>query len=230
MNLIDGGQAALNQKPSYRATPGDWISGSGHAHSFAAHRFLKELAYYRNYLVQLGGGEKLPNTWLLQFRDDFRRLLNDETLLVVHSFMFAGDRNLQPVFIWLMRRYANRFRLCDIDEFCCDPSPAVRKHAAKALRRLEAWPALSDMLRAYPDDARVRWFATAPIRKRTFRESLEKYSKTVEQSHADEVVTPSRMPFWRREGFWERTPPKSVLAIRRVLRRIRHLVRWGNVP
>jgi hypothetical protein len=227
MNLIDTSQSAFNQKPCYRVTAGDWMCGSGHAHSLAAHRFLRDLVSYRRRLVELCGDEKLPNTWLLQFRDDFRRLLNDETVLVVNSFMLVGDRNLQPVFIWLMRRYANRFRLCDIDEFCDDASPAVRKHAAKALRRLEAWPALGDMLRAYPDDKKVRWFATAPIRKRTSRESLEKYSESIEQSHAHEVVTPSRMPFWRRESFWERTPPKSVLAIRRMLRRIRHLVRWN---
>jgi hypothetical protein len=227
MNLIESGEAAFNQKPSYRATPGDWVRAGGHARSLAAHRFLNQLVCYRNYLRQLHLGEELPITWLLGFRNDFRRLILDENLAVIHSFMLVGDDQLRPIAIWLTSQLANRTRLFDIEEYCDDPSPVVRKHVAKALRKLEAWPLLGKMLTADPDDAKLHWFASAPIRQRPFSESLEKYSQTVDQSHADEVVTPSRMPFWRRESFWERTPPKSVLAIRRVLRRIRHLVRWG---
>ena len=41
------------------------------------------------------------------------------------------------------------------------------------------------------------------------------------------LYTPSQMPFWALEESWDYTPPKSVQLIRRMLRRIRHWVRWG---
>jgi hypothetical protein len=41
------------------------------------------------------------------------------------------------------------------------------------------------------------------------------------------VSTSSRMPYWALERSWERSPPKSIVFIRRMLRRIRHWVRWG---
>jgi hypothetical protein len=53
------------------------------------------------------------------------------------------------------------------------------------------------------------------------------YKRDVDDSHADEVATPSRMPFWSVEKSWEYTPPKNTQLIRRMLRRIQHWVRWG---
>jgi len=131
------------------------------------------------------------------------------------------------LYIWLLSQYADRFRLRGIDYFCEDPSPTVRKHVAKALRRLEAWQLLDRMVTAYPGDDVVGWFAKAPIRKLELSEKLRRYKAGVDDSRSEEVATPSRMPFWALERNWERTPPKSVLLIRRVLRRIRHWVRWG---
>jgi hypothetical protein len=63
--------------------------------------------------------------------------------------------------------------------------------------------------------------------RRSFTERLDNFTRNVDDSHADEVFTPSRMPFWALERSWEYTAPKSVVLIRRMLRRIRHWVRWG---
>jgi hypothetical protein len=98
---------------------------------------------------------------------------------------------------------------------------------AKALWRLEAWLLLEEMATLYPEDAKVRWFAESRVTHRPFRERLSNFVKSVDDSHADEVATPSRMPYWAREKSWEYTPPKSRDLIRRMLRRIRHWVRWG---
>ena len=54
-----------------------------------------------------------------------------------------------------------------------DPSPQIRKHVAKALRRLEAWSLLDEMAAAYPDDDKIQWFANAPTTHRPFAERLE---------------------------------------------------------
>jgi hypothetical protein len=119
--------------------------------------------------------------------------------------------------------------LYGLPPFRFDPSPQIRKHVAKALRRAEAWVLLDDMARAFPSDAKVQWFACAnlPASKRSFAERLHNFAQHVDDSHVGEVYTPSRMPFWALERRWDRTAPKSVVLIRRMLRRIRHWVRWG---
>ena len=151
----------------------------------------------------------------------------DETVVAIRHFVYAGDPTLRHIFIWLLSQAADRFRLRGISDFCYDPSPQVRKHVAKALRRLEAWWLLQEMARAFPDDATVQWFAHAPLSHRPFPDRLRNFVRNVDDSHADEVVTPSRMPFWRLEREWEGRGPKSVWYIRVMLWRIRRWVRGG---
>jgi hypothetical protein len=93
---------------------------------------------------------------------------------------------------------------------------------------VEAWALLNEMAAAYPDDAKIQWYAGAPTTGRSFAKRLKRFTSGVDKSHADEVATPSRMPFWAIESFWTYTPPKSVAVIRRMLRRIQHWVRWGT--
>jgi hypothetical protein len=83
------------------------------------------------------------------------------------------------------------------------------------------------MATLYPQDATIQYFANSPVTHRPFAERLSNYVASVDDSHAGEVATPSRMPFWALENSWDYTPPKSVQLIRRMLRRIRHWVRWG---
>jgi hypothetical protein len=217
---------AFNQKPAYRTRPRDWFFSGGHAHRRATSRFLDELANYRRSLVESRASAPNDRTWLLAFRGDFRRMRGDETVTALQDFLRYGDPSLRHVAIWLLSQAADRFRLRGIVDYSDDPSPQVRKHVAKVLRRLEAWYLLDDMARANSQDARIQWFASTPIH-RPFGERLESFARTVDDSHTGEVFTPSRMPFWALERSWNRTPPKSVALIRRMLRRIRHWVHWG---
>jgi hypothetical protein len=128
---------------------------------------------------------------------------------------------------WLMGEFSDRKYLYELTVFRHDPSLQIRRHVAKALRRLEAWSYLRDMAAANRSDVRIQWFATAPTIHAPFAQRLENYKRCVDGSQAGEVATPSRMPFWTGVRSWERTPPKSVAYIRRMLRRIRFWVRWG---
>jgi hypothetical protein len=216
---------AFKQKPTYRARPGDWVAGAGHARRKAAGRFLHELSSYRRRIQELYG--VAPITWLLAFRNDFRRIQGDETVAVLRDFLRYGDPDLRHIAVWLLSQCADRFRLRGITDYRDDPSPQVRKHVAKALRRLEAWYLLDEMARLDRDNKTIQWFARAPNNYRPFDERLASFVRTLDDSYADEAIAPSRMPFWAFERSWERTPPKTVLYIRRMLRRIRHWVRWG---
>jgi hypothetical protein len=219
-------QGAFMSRPSYRTTAEDWYRNGGHVRASTASRFLQELCEYQHRLMSFYDG-KIPRTWLLKFRQEFRQLEEQRAALVMQRFISLGDPALRHVFIWLLSKVASRFFLRGLDEYCDDPSPVVRKHLAKALRRLEAWPLLEKMATAHPDDERLRWFATAPTTKRPFRDRLRDFRTTLDDSRAAEVVTPSQMPFWAQEKSWSRTAPKSAAMIRRMLRRIRHWVRWG---
>ena len=165
---------------------------------------------------------------MLRRRADFRRIIEDAHPAVMQLYLYKCPAEMAPLAIWLWGRCADRFRTFGLAAYCHDPSPHVRRRVAKALRRLEAWSYLRMMAAAYPDDARIQWFATAPTVHRSFDVRLRNFKRIVDDSHAGEVVTPSRMPYWATETFWEYTPPKSVDTIRRMLRRIRHWVRWGR--
>jgi hypothetical protein len=168
-----------------------------------------------------------PHSWLLPYRDDLRRAIQFSRLEPIKLYLTRCPIEMVPVAIWLWGKCADRFRLYGLSAFCYFPSSIVRKHVAKALRRLEAWSLLDDMAAAFPGDERIRWFANASISHGPFAERLANFKCNVDDSHAREVVTPSRMPFWAAERAWDLTPPKSVHLIRRMLRRIRHWVRWG---
>jgi hypothetical protein len=173
-------------------------------------------------------------SWLLAHREElhdvyagFNPHCNGGEVAVVRWYMASCPLEMLPICIWLLGKCADRFRLYGLQEYRHHQSPRVRREVAKALRRVEAWAFLSDMAATYPDDARIQWFATAPNTHRPFGQRLARFKKSVDDSHAGEVVTPSRMPYWSIEKSWDYTPPKSVELIRRMLRRIRHWVRWG---
>jgi hypothetical protein len=130
-----------------------------------------------------------------------------------------------PLGVWLWGKCADRFRLYGLSAFCHDRSPQVRKHVAKALRRLEAWTFLQEMATANPDDVMIQQFATPPTSHRPFPERLTNFARNVDDSRAGEVVTPSQMPFWRLQRDWEGRSPKSGWYIRLMLWRIRRWVR-----
>src|SRR3954469_24466337 len=166
-------------------------------------------------------------TWLLKYRVNFRWVIQFGLLEPIKLYVADCPREMLPVAVWLWGRCANRFRLYGLSAFVNDPSPVVRKHLAKALRRLEAWTLLNEMAAAHPDDEKVQWFATARTSHRVFADRLQNFMTAVDSSRAEEVTLKSRMPFWSKDQSWERTPPTSVLFIRRMLVRIRRWVRLG---
>jgi hypothetical protein len=192
-----------------------------------AFELLKQMESEWAQEVAQGDDDSKRRARMLRHRADFRRIIARGHPAAIKLYLSACRPEMVPLAVWLWGRCADRFRLYGLSAFCHDPSPEVRRHVAKALRRLEAWALLREMAEAYPDDEKICWFATAPTTHRPFVERLKDYASSVDDSHADEVATPSRMPFWSLERMWERTPPKSVLAIRRMLRRIQHWVRWG---
>jgi hypothetical protein len=188
---------------------------------------LKRIESQRAAAISSATLRAAPHSWLLPYRGDLRRAIQHSRLEPIKLYLTRCPPDMVPVAIWLWGKCADRFRLYGLSGFCYYKSPTVRKHVAKALRRLEAWSLLDEMAAAFPDDQKIHWFASAPISHGPFEERLENFKRNVDDSHAGEAATPSRMPFWAAERVWDYTPPKSVALIRRMLQRIRHWVRWG---
>jgi hypothetical protein len=173
--------------------------------------------------------------WLLPYRDRFRAIIHSHhgnslsgvDVGAIQYYMAYCPPSMIPICAWLIGRCSSRYRLFGLAELSRGSSRQVRKHLAKALWRLEAWHLLDEMASRYPHDEKVQWYASSVTVHRGFDERLKNYLADVDDSHADEVITPSQMPFWALQTSWDVTPPKSVAAIRRILERIRHWVRWG---
>lgn len=187
---------------------------------------LKRIDDERSQRAQRSGEVRRSN-WLLKYRAELRDSFEFYHIDAIRFYLASCPSDMVPVCVWLWGKCADRFRLFGLSCFCHSSSPQVRRHVAKTLRRVEAWALLDEMAAVYPDDARILWYATAPTTHRSFAKRLKKFTANVDDSHADEVFTPSRMPFWACEHTWERTPPKSLDLIRRILRRIQHWVHWG---
>jgi len=172
--------------------------------------------------------------WLLSFRREIRCIPIVDSLLgrrgaveAIRYYMAFCPHEMIPICFWLIGRCSERFHSYPLSKFCCRQSSQSRKHLAKALRRLQERWLLENLAGLYPEDTRLQRIATDVFRFRSFRERLAAYASGVDDSQAGEAHTPSQMPFWSLEPEWERTPPKSIELIRRILRRIQHWVHWG---
>jgi hypothetical protein len=170
--------------------------------------------------------------WLLPYRRAIRRIFygvdrrfNEGQLDLLRFYLSTCPREMIPICIWLISHCTDRFHLCELKLFCFDPNPRIRKHLAKALRRLEAWSLLAEMAAAYPGNEAIQWFAKTPTTHRPFRERMSDYLKRVDDSHATEAAGPSRMPYWSLYTPWQGRPAKSAWFIRQILWRIRRWVR-----
>lgn len=190
-------------------------------------KLLKRIDADRRQRISTSGCSEMGIGWLLPYRSSFRRAIARGRVGSIKIYVRDCPREMIPLCVWLWGECADRFRLYGLGSLGHDGSPRVRRSVAKALRRLEAWSRLNEMAAAYPEDAKVQWFATTTNRRRPFPDRLRNYKLNIDDSHAGEVVTPSSMPYWARDKAWDYTPPKSVDLIRRMLRRIRHWVRWG---
>lgn len=162
-------------------------------------------------------------TWLLRYRPQFRRFDNAFPAAMYWRLRQCPD-SMKPIAIWLLGRRALRIDHLGLFEYALNASPAGRRHAARALRRVEAWEKLRTLAKLSPDDPKIRWYAYTPVAKRNFDERLRNFAEHVDHSHAAEGALPSRMPLWFANFDWVRHPPKPAEFIRRLLQRIHRLV------
>jgi hypothetical protein len=213
--------------------PGVPLTRSAHFRRTSTYKVLCTVEAACREAAKCGGSTGL-RSWLSPYRQDLRGIYadfnpncNEGETGIIRWYMTSCPLEMLPICIWLLGKCSNRFRLYGIGSYRHHVWSRVRVQVAKALRRSEAWKLLKDMAATYPYDARIEWYASAPNTPRPFGERLSQFAKTIDDSHAGEVVTPSRMPYWAMEKSWDYSPPKSIAAIRRMLRRIRHWVRWG---
>lgn len=190
---------------------------------FAVMRFLTDLLVRRD---ELQSSDQLTSAWLLPYRAELRGILEDKPCAGL--WRYARDRSPEdaclPVAIWLLGRTAWRGCTYELEEVGSDRVPAVRRHLARALSRVEAWPRLRELAATYPDDRRLQALFRVGQSER-FTENLKRFVQHVDDSHAAEAALASRMPLWMRDELGEETPPKSASWIRQMLLSIQRWVR-----
>jgi hypothetical protein len=217
-------------RPVRRRTP-FW---AGDITSTYVFKLLKRMEAASEHAESLRRHDLKHRLWTLPFRRELRLLfagydtrVNVGEVDIVRSYLLTCPPAMIPICVWLIGHFRSGMPIHELASLRHSLSPSVRRHLAKTLRRLEAWSLLRVMAGENPNDDRIQWFATAPTTHRPFLERLEIFAASLDDSHAGEVATPSRMPYWEHHHRWTYTPPKSVATIRHFLRRIRHLVRWG---
>jgi hypothetical protein len=191
-----------------------------------AAKLLRQVEAARVNRDSSGDWPSLNYDWLLSYRNEIRKVIDGRESESILRYLAKCPRAMVPFGVWLLAKCSDRFRTNHLADFCRHPSPAVRKHVAHALWRLEAWHRLASMAKEWPEDEAVQRFAAkavASIESRPFDERFNRYARHVNQSHAPDAAAASRMPYWALNPSWSRTPPKSVEFIRRMLQRIH---RW----
>jgi hypothetical protein len=214
------------QAPAPR-TPSVWKKLFKRRRQHGVIRFLNEL--HERLLASQHPAVNLQRTWLVPFRPQFRHAIQNEAAPALRYYLASCPPEMTPLAVWLLGRCADSCRLYDLPDFARDASPVVRRHAARALRRLEAWSQLEDVARLFPNDRRLQWYAYATIIKRPHSERLRSFTQFVDASNAAAAAGPSRMPLWFGDLDWIRRPPKSGAYIRRLLMHIHRLVHGGRV-
>jgi len=168
---------------------------------------------------------KNASSVLLASRNDLRWLMSHgESVPILQRYRHNINPLIRALSIWLLSRHASRFFLFGIQRSSDDDSPMVRKHVAKALRQLEARELLIAMATQNPDDRAITWFATFTANHNSFRDRLERFFHTTDDSNRSAAIGPSRMPLWFRDEYWDGAPAKSIAYMRMILRRIREMV------
>jgi len=163
------------------------------------------------------------HAWLLPYRTRIRRLADAEPAAIQLYLLSCPDR-MAPIAIWLLGRCVTRTKHLDLFDFAISAPLPGRRHAARTLRRAEAWTKLTRLAKLNRNDEKIAWYAATPFTKRGFRERLRNFANHVDASHATDAAGPSRMALWFADLDWIRRPPKPVELIRRVLERIHRLV------
>ncbi len=184
--------------------------------------WLKELIQWRH----LSRIQKESPIRLVRFRRDFRRIVSSKPVGGLVSCLSEPDKELRKLAIWLLGRCSGRAGIAAVSTLQGDPDPVVRRHVAKALKRMSGWSELYQMA-TRDDDSRVRCAASS-LSIGTRRPHTERLRQFV-QHGGGEVFDPGRytshMPVFMVQPVGPGKPAKSRDWIRRILEHIRELVR-----
>ncbi|WP_145246276.1 hypothetical protein [Aeoliella mucimassa] len=189
----------------------------------ATERFLLELAEFRE--QQLADSTPTGN-WLLAFRRDFQAILSLAPCRGLQQVLqkLPPESPVFPVALWLQGRCSTRMKSHDLESLPAEATPTLRKHFAKALYRVEAWPRLRRLANDYPNDPFVAAMKSCPFR-RSLASRIARYAEHVSQPPELNPADHRPTPLWIRDSPWTLTPPKSNRWIRMMLERIRVWVR-----
>jgi hypothetical protein len=190
---------------------------------FAASQFLIDL--------ECRSAEAAAGQPLFQFRDDFRRLIQDQPVDGLVWCLAHGDGQTRLLAVWLLGRCGDTRGIGSVACFLQSRERPFRITVAKALARLHARAELQK-LAAVDLDPWIREFA-ARHAQRSFADKLVHFApRSRLDPTANEQRPKSRMPFVLNVHPLLRHPPKPAAMIRAILERIRNLLhgpsRVGN--
>lgn len=215
----------FDQKPRFSSRPLDWLVISGRSTYASTDRFFRQLVEELNSPTHRTSADGETTARLLRLRSDFRQIIQHaESAAAVQRYQYNVNPLIRALAIWLLSHHASRFNLLGIDNSRHDFSPLVRKRVARALRKLEARESLAEMAAEYPADEAVQRYASYTKHRKTYRQRLEKFVRSVGKREEILDHAGSRMPLWFRDEYWSGAPPKSIEYMRLLLRRIHSLV------
>ena len=185
----------------------------------AAHAFLHQLGQ----LFENAPSKDNPRA-LFKWRDDFRRILGSCSTAGLVRSVKQGSETEQRIAVWLLGRARDHSATCVVNAVVWHQPVAMRREAARALRRLGAWTELRWLAVNDPDE-RVRRIAT-PRPSRDFSSRLAEFKTEVTVQ-----ILPERKPEFHLFTEINRevvVRPKSRDLIARLLHHIRLLIRGVN--
>lgn len=181
--------------------------------------FLQEIEEHRRSRRENAVSD-FPPGWLLPLRPQIPRVRRSEPVGAIRHYLLDCPDDMTLFASWLLGRCASQTKHFNLMDFAIDGSLPVKRHAARALRRVQAWTQLAALAASAPRDQRLAWYAYTTPTKHPFPKRLANFTEHVDQSHAAEAVGPSRMALRFADIEWIRHPPKSIELIRRILQRI----------
>lgn len=206
-----------------QATRNTGLRSRYRAADLAVEQFLMSLGKYHSELVY---ADRDRFGWLVPFRKDFRLIQFHRPCMGLREYLGVcpPDHPIFPIAVWLLGQCASRQASFDLDRLPVGDSVRARKHLARALRRVESWPRLRELVTQYPDDKFVHQMF-ASNRQGSLDRRITRFAQHVDHSHEAEAAVASQMPLWIRDAEWTLSPPKPASWMRMILERIRKWVR-----
>jgi hypothetical protein len=159
--------------------------------------------------------------WLLSYRGQFLQMREDFSHAVLSNLVLrARDTDMRRLAIWLLGHCPGTLGVKALAIAAGDDSLAVRREAARALKRKGGWAELRDLQARDPDE-RIQAFAR-PTSPKPLPERLNQYLDDVTPHTVAQAPQTLKLNVNLRDR--PGLPPKSSLMIRYVLERIHRLV------